>query len=116
MSILSLSQEINNLHANICSAISEPNRILLLYAIADQPRNVNSLAEAVGIQQPAASRHLTVLKERGLITANRDGTSVIYTLADDRLIQALDLLREVMFDQFARQADLFKRKSSTREG
>ena len=116
MSILSLSQEINNLHANICSAISEPNRILLLYAIADQPRNVNSLAEAVGIQQPAASRHLKVLKERGLITANRDGTSVIYTLADDRLIQALDLLREVMFDQFTRQADLFKSDSNTREG
>ena len=105
---LSLSQEINHLHANICSAISEPNRILLLYAIAEQPRNVNSLAEFVGITQPAASRHLKVLKERGLISANRDGTSVIYTLSDTRLIQALDLLREVMFDQFARQADLLK--------
>jgi hypothetical protein len=33
---------------------------------------------------------------------------VIYTLADERLIQALDLLREVMFDQFSRQVDLLK--------
>jgi ArsR family transcriptional regulator len=116
VSISSLSQEINYLHANICSAISEPSRILLLYAIAEQPRNVNTLAEVVGIRQPAASRHLKVLKERGLITANRDGTSVIYTLADDRLIQALDLLREVMFDQFARQADLLKANLTQEKG
>ena len=103
---LTLSQEINQLHANICSAISEPNRILLLYAIKEKPRNVNSLAEALEISQPAASRHLKVLKERGLIQANREGSSVIYTLTDDRLIQALDLLREVMFDQIARRVDL----------
>jgi DNA-binding transcriptional ArsR family regulator len=116
VSILSLSQEIHHLHANICSAISEPSRILLLYAIAEQPRNVNSLADIVGIRQPAASRHLKVLKERGLITARRDGKSVIYTLADDRLIQALDLLREVMFDQFAHQADLLKKNPTQEKG
>ena len=88
----------------------------MLYAIAEQPRNVNSLAEVVGIRQPAASRHLKVLKEQGLITANRDGSSVIYTLADNRLIQALDLLRDVMFDQFARQADLLKTNQAQEKG
>ncbi len=110
MNKLTLSQEINHLHANICSAISKPNRILLLYAIEEKPRNVNGLAEAVEISQPAASRHLKVLKERGLIQANRAGSSVIYTLTDDRLIQALDLLREVMFDQMAHRVNLLKGK------
>jgi len=59
----SLTQEINQLHTRICSAISEPNRILLLYAVADKPVNVNKLAEIVGISQSAASRHLKVLRE-----------------------------------------------------
>lgn len=44
---LTLAQEVNQLYASICSAISEPNRILLLYAIYDKPRNVNNLAEVV---------------------------------------------------------------------
>ena len=113
---LTLSQEINQLHANICSAISEPSRILLLYAIKEKPRNVNGLAEAVEISQPAASRHLKVLKERGLIQANREGSSVIYTLTDDRLIQALDLLREVMFDQMAHRVDLLKANKPSEKG
>ena len=110
----SLNQKINQLHARICSAISEPNRILLIYAVAEEPRNVNSLSEVVGISQSAASRHLKVLRERGLIQAQRDGTQVIYSLADNRFIQALDLLREVMLDQISQQADLLKNNQSTK--
>lgn len=107
-----LSREINHLHARICSAISDPHRILLLYAIAEQTRNVNALAEAVGISQSAASRHLKVLHERGVIQSDRDGSQVIYTLSDDRFLQALDLLREVMLDQMAQQAQLVNQTQS----
>jgi ArsR family transcriptional regulator len=101
-----LSQQINNLHARICSAISDPTRILLLYAIAEETRNVNNLAEAVDISQSAASRHLKVLRERGIIQAQRDGVQVLYTLTDERFLEALDLLREVMLDQMAEQVEL----------
>jgi ArsR family transcriptional regulator len=111
-----LSQEINHLHANICSAISDPTRILLLYAIAEKTRNVNSLAEALEISQSAASRHLKVLRERGLIEAHRDGTQVIYKLADMRYIQALDLLREVMLDQMVEQVELINQSHIIEKG
>ena len=107
-----LSQEINHLHARICSAISDPHRILLLYAIAEETRNVNSLAETVGISQSAASRHLKLLKERGLIRSERDGSQVIYSLTDHRFLEALDLLREVMLDQMARQVNLINQTQS----
>jgi len=107
-----LAQEINQLHAGICSAISEPHRILLLYAVAESPLNVNGLAEVVGISQSAASRHLKVLRDRGLIQAQRDGTQVIYSLTDERFILALDMLREVMLDQLSQQADLIKQNQS----
>jgi len=104
----SLAHEIIELHANLCSAISDPRRIMLLYAIADHPRNVSALAEAIGISQPAASRHLKTLNQRGLIHANRDGASVIYRLTDHRLIEALDLLREVLFDRLSHRAELLE--------
>lgn len=113
---LTLTQEINQLHASICSAISEPNRILLLYAIYDKPRNVNNLAEVVGISQSAASRHLKVLKDRSLITAQRDGTQVIYQMTDDRIIKALNMLREMMLDNLAQQANLIGASQSTEKG
>ncbi len=102
----SFSHEITQLHADICSALADSSRILLLYALSEHPYTVNDLAECVGISQPAASRHLKTLKERGLVRANRQGASVEYSLGDTRLIQALDLLREVLKDRIAYRAEL----------
>lgn len=111
-----LFQEINHLHANICSAISDPTRILLLYAIAEETRNVNSLAEALEISQSAASRHLKVLRERGIIEAQREGPQVLYTLTDERYIEALNLLREVMLDQMVEQVELINQSHIIEKG
>lgn len=92
----SLVQEITQLHADICSALADPRRILILYALAEQPRNVSELAQDLGISQPAASRHLNILRERGMVTAHREGQAMVYQLRDERTIQALDLLRGVL--------------------
>ncbi len=101
-----LTQEIAELHADLCSALADPRRILLLYARAERPRNVNDLALELDISQPATSRHLKLLRERGRVLALRQGASVEYRLADQRLITALDLLRNVLRDRLAHNASL----------
>ena len=101
-----LTQEITNLHAGICSALADPRRILILYALAEKPSNVSELAEALDLSQPTTSRHLNILRERGLVSAHREGQSVVNTLADERIIQALDLLRAVLAANLKSQAAL----------
>lgn len=102
----SLTQEVTRLHADICSALADARRILILYALAEKPRNVSEVAEEINISQPAASRHLNILRERGMVTSHRSGQSVVYELADERTIQALDLLRGILADNLKSQADL----------
>jgi DNA-binding transcriptional ArsR family regulator len=101
-----LESEITQLHAEICAGLADPNRILLLYELSQSPRNVTELATNLKMPQPLVSRHLKVLRERGMVIPNRKGTVVQYTLADDRLIQALDLLRAVMRDGLTKRAEL----------
>jgi ArsR family transcriptional regulator len=101
-----LAQEVTQLHADLCSALADPSRILLLYALAEKPRSVNELSNEVGISQPATSRHLKVMRERGLVNATRQGQSVEYSLADVRLIEALDTLRAVLRDSLSHRANL----------
>jgi ArsR family transcriptional regulator len=60
------------------------------------------------MSQPAASRHLKVLRERGMVRATRRGQSVEYCLGDTRLIQALDLLRAVLRDNLTHRASLME--------
>ena len=109
---LSLTQEITELHADICSALADPSRILIIYTLAEKPRSVNGLAAALGISQPAASRHLKVLRERGLVKALRQGPRIEYNLPVPRLIQALDLLRQVLRDRLAYRASLIETEVS----
>ena len=113
MNTHNLIQEINQLHANICGALADPNRILILYLLSEGPLNVNALVEKLELPQPTVSRHLKVLRERGLVSAERDGQSVYYTLTDRRVIDALDLLRTVLGERLAKQATLAS--SVTRE-
>ena len=106
MNTQQLTQEITQMHANLCAALADPSRILLLYALAEKPRSVNELSAEVGILQPAASRHLKILRESGLVNAARKGQSVEYSLADARLIDALDTLRSVLRDSLSHRASL----------
>ncbi len=103
-----LGQEITELHAEICSAMGDPRRILLLYALSEEPRNVSDLAKYVGISQPTASRHLKILRDRGLVHSVRQGASVEYNLTDSRLIDALNILRSVLRDRLTYRASLVK--------
>jgi ArsR family transcriptional regulator len=102
----SLQQEISQLQADFCFALSDPTRILILYALQPGPANVTELTQEVGTSQPTASRHLKVLRDRGLVRTTRQGTTVQYELADTRLIEALDLLRAVMRDRLTYRASL----------
>jgi ArsR family transcriptional regulator len=101
-----LVEEVNLLHAQMCRGLADPTRILILYSLGEQSRHVNELAEALGMSQPTISRHLKVLRDRGLVTATREGNAVCYALRDRRVVQALDLLREVMADVLTERAEV----------
>lgn len=101
-----LEREVNLLHASICQALADPKRILILYALSEGPRTVTELTEALDVPQPTVSRHLKVLRERRLVSTEREGTNVRYSLADDRVIGALDTMRAVLVGSLTQQAKL----------
>lgn len=106
--MFNLTQEVTQLHADICSALADSRRILLLYALAEKPYTVNDLAKYLDISQPVTSRHLKILRERGLVKATRNGVNMEYSLNDHRLIDALDLLRDVLRDRIVHRATLIE--------
>jgi DNA-binding transcriptional ArsR family regulator len=51
-----------------------------------------------------------MLRERGLVKAERCGPSVTYSLTDRRIIEALDLLRTVMHDRIVLRAGIVEKE------
>jgi ArsR family transcriptional regulator len=91
-----LENEVLQLHAEICAGLADPSRIMILYELSSGPRNVTELCTNLNMPQPMTSRHLKVLRERGMVSAERQGTVIQYSLADRRLVEALDLLRAAL--------------------
>ena len=57
------------------------------------------------------SRHLAILRERGVVTTRRDGTRVHYSLVDEQILQACDAMQECLMRQLERRRDLALRLS-----
>lgn len=96
--------EIHALHARLCKAIADPKRLLLIHELRDGPMTVGDLAEALQISQSNCSQHLAILRDRGVVQAERNGTNVCYSLRGDKVVQAVDLLREFMADELGERS------------
>ncbi len=101
-----LMQEIDLLHAEVCGALADPKRIALLYAMREEPITVGQLAEALSLPQATVSRHLKVLRDRGIVIAQREGTNVYYSVSNKKILRAVDLLREVLSEHLAQRGAL----------
>ncbi len=71
--------------ADTFSALGDPGRAKILYALAQTELCVCDLAEVVGGTESAASHQLRVLRALGLVKYRRDGRVVYYSLADDHV-------------------------------
>ena len=81
--------------AIIARALSDPKRLCVLETLATGERSVGELSRDVGCQVPNMSQHLAVLRSAGLVAARREGTTVFYRLADERVIEAYRLIQNI---------------------
>lgn len=101
MLVQMMTPEISQLEADLCYAFVDSTRIQILYALKECPKNVTELTRQLASHQPKISRHLKVLRDLGLVVTRRQGVIITYELADTRLIEALDILRDVLRDHIA---------------
>jgi len=101
-------EEMNHLQANIGRALADPKRILILNTLYERPIHVSALAEYLDIPQPTISRHLRILRHQSLVVAKREGSSVVYHIADLRIIEVLEIMRQIQCDSLIRRSDLLQ--------
>lgn len=99
------AREIYALHARVCKAIADPKRLLILEALRDGARSVGQIADELELSQPNTSQHLAILRDRNIVTTSRSGNTVYYTLNSNKVIGAVDLLREFMAEFMSEDMD-----------
>ena len=87
------------MHAEICRTLGSSVRIEILNALGDGEKTVTELAETLGLRQANVSQHLAVLRQRRVVTTRKNGTNIHYRVANPKIIQAIELMRQVLVEQ-----------------
>lgn len=87
------------MHADLCKVFSNPVRVGLLVLLKDGERSVGSLARGLRVSDPTASKHLRVMRDRGVLASRRDGNVVYYRLTNPKVLRAFALMREVLLSR-----------------
>ena len=94
------------LHAGICQTLAHPKRLETIDRLRAGEISVTELAEALDISQPNLSQHLTLMRQKGIVTTRREGLNVYYRLASPKIVKACDLMREVLVEHLEAGAAL----------
>jgi DNA-binding transcriptional ArsR family regulator len=71
--------------AQTMQALATPSRVRILSRLGSGACAVGELSRDVGMEQPAVSQQLRVLRHLGLVVGEREGRRVIYALHDDHV-------------------------------
>ncbi len=94
------------LHAEVCKALSNPVRLRVINELQDKEMTVGALAKKLGIRQAHLSQHLAVLRQRGVVSARKDGANVYYCIANPKIIKACNLMRAVLMENLQKDQSI----------
>jgi len=81
--------------ASLARALGSGPRLAIVVRLAQAEASVEKIADTVGLSIANTSQHLQQLRRAGLVTANRSGKKMIYRLTDERIINLIDLMRNI---------------------
>ncbi len=103
-----LENHVYRLHAEICSTLANPKRLKIINILREREVSVAELLSILKVPKANLSQHMTVLRQKGVVMARREGNTVYYRLARPKILKAFDLMRELLFEVMEDQQRLLK--------
>ncbi len=98
--------ELFQIKADLCKTLAHPKRQMMITELRSGEKTVSIIAKAIGVSQPTTSHHLAVLRDGGLVSIRRDGSNVYYSLVDPKIIEACDLMHNILMTRMAKSKEL----------
>lgn len=94
------SEEDIYLAARALKAIAHPLRLKILCLLGQvREASVQDIVDHVGTSQSNISQHLSILREKGIVTTRKDANKVYYRIGDPKILKLIGSLREVFCER-----------------
>lgn len=98
-------QHIYEQQAELCQVFSNANRLMILELLKDgDERTVTEIENKTDIPQPTISQHLSVMRDKGVVTRRKDGVRSYYCIADERFKEGMETMRSVLMERIGEGA------------
>ena len=101
-----MGKEYYELHANMCKTLANPKRLQILDLLRFGEMSVGELAKQMEIREANVSQHLSLMRQKGVLSTRRKGVTIYYRLTNTKVIQAYDIMTEVLCEQLLERAKL----------
>lgn len=101
--------ELYVLKAQLCKTFSDPKRLLIIEELRAGEKSVGDLVQTLTVPQAVVSRHLAILRDRGVVKYRREGANIYYSLTDLKICDACDLVHQILLNQIAKNRELAER-------
>jgi ArsR family transcriptional regulator len=109
--------KIYELQAEICIALANPKRLQILNLLKNGEMSAGEMVKAMQIPKANLSQHLSILKQKGILSSRREGTSIYYKITNPKITDACSIMRSVLMDSLEKQENIAqqvrKRKPDT---
>jgi DNA-binding transcriptional ArsR family regulator len=100
--------ELQTFKARFFRALAHPTRIRILEILTRGGRTVQELQEALTLEQPIVSQQLAVLRNQGIVTTQKEGLSVRYTLRDPLVAELFYVARRIFSNHLVSSQGLLR--------
>ena len=101
--------ELYALKAELCKTFADAKRLIIINELRQGETTVGELARVLEFPQAVVSRHLAILRDKGVVQYRREGTSVYYSLSDPKIGDACDMVHQILLDQIEKNRELAER-------
>lgn len=92
-------EDLFELHADVCKIFSSAKRLEIINTLKEKERSASELIAKTGLSKANLSQHMSILRSKGVIVTRKEGLNVYYRIANPKIIQACNLMREVLLEQ-----------------
>ncbi len=103
-----LNSDLIELESSYLKAIAQPTRLKILYFLRDGEKCQCEIIPKMKEDQSNISRHLTHMKDLGILESRREGVSIYYKIKDKRIFSLLSLVDEMVKTEIKEKAKQVK--------